>query len=279
MDVVVLACLDVPDRTHREVDRACLLARSLDRFLNPEEDWTIRVVADDHELDEVRRVLRPYRLDLQFHAHSEFLAEFPPGIGWRKQQFLKLLAARRVESPFFLSIDCDHLLTRPLSHSDLVVGGRSVVTPEPRAHHAGWWDGPAQILKVPRVGEAAITISCVCMATEAAVGLLDRLEALYGDGWVDVLLDRHDWVDYSLYYTYANAVDPAGRYHVHGPLLGVGESIWHVGDIARWSAASAFHGPHFFVCLQSNTNVSLDLIRELTAPYIGPWDDRPTPRP
>lgn len=278
MDIVVLACLGVPGRTHREVDRACVLARSLERFLNTEEDWIIRVVADDHELDEVRRVLQPFRLDFRFHAHSEFLADFPQGIGWRKQQFLKLLVARRVESPFYLSIDCDHLLTRPLSHFDLVVGGRSVVTPEPRAHHEGWWDGPSEILEMPRVGEVAITISCVCMATEAALGLLDRLEALYGDGWVDVLLDRQDWVDYSLYYTYASAVDPAGKYHADGPLLGVGESIWSVEDIPGWSAAAAFCGPHHFVCLQSNTNLSLDLIHELTAPYLGPWDAGPSPQ-
>lgn len=231
-------------------------------------------MADDRELDEVRRVLAPFRLDLRFHRHSEFLADFPTGIGWRKQQFLKLLVARRVESPFYLSIDCDHILTRPLRHADIVRDGRSVVTPEPRSHHAEWWVGPADILEVPRVGDSAITISCVCMATEAVIGLLDHLESSFGDGWVDVLLDREDWVDYSLYYTYASGVQPPGRFHVPGPLLGVGvgESIWFPEDIARWSAEAAFSGNHHFVCLQSNTNVSLDLIREWTSPYLGPWE-------
>ena len=272
MDIVVLACLGVPGRLHREVDRACVLARSLERFLDPNEDWTLRIVVDDHEMDEVRRVLTPFALDIRFHPHSKFLPDFPKGLGWRKQQFLKLLVARRIASSFYLSIDCDHVLTRPLCHGDLVRDGRSVVTPERRDHHSDWWDGPVEVLEMPRVGELAISISCVCMATEAALGLLDHLEASYGDGWVDVLLDRNDWVDYSLYYTYASGLGPDRQFHIPGPLLGIGESVWFPEDIAGWSASAAFSGEHHFVCLQSNTNMPLDLIREQTAPYLGPWE-------
>jgi hypothetical protein len=201
-----------------------------------------------------------------------FLGEFAPERGWTFQQFLKLMVSRVIDSPFYLSIDSDHLLTRPLRAADLVVGGRSMVTPESRSVHPEWWDGTANILGVPPIGETGIAISCVCMATQVVRRLLNHLDEWVGTAWRELLLERYDWVDYALYYSYANGLGLAESLHFPGPLLGTGESVWHPSQVASWDAKRAFSGTHRFVCLQSNTDIAPDEIRAKTEPYLGSWD-------
>ncbi len=268
MDILLLTCIDRPDRQYPDLDRACLLAQTLERFLAPINAWTIHVIAADREMPEIRKRLGHYRLNYRFLPHSDFIDEFPPHRGWVMQQFLKLMAARRIDSPFYLSIDSDHLLTRRTTPADLVGDGRSRVTPEPVAHHARWWAGSAQILGVEPVRDTAITISCVAMATAIVRGLLDHLESVLGDAWMDLLIDRDDWVDYALYYTYVNGMGLCESTHEHAPILGVGQSVWHPGAFDSWDAAAAFAGDHHFVCVQSNTEIPPSEIARRIAPHL-----------
>ena len=270
MDILLLTCIDRPDRLYSDLDRACLLLRSLERFLSPAEDWTIHVIAADRELAEIRDRLSQFRLNFRFLPHSDFIDEFPPDCGWKMQQFLKLLASRRIDAPFYLSIDSDHLLTRQLTPEDVVHDGRSVVTPEPVAHHAGWWKGSAEILGVNPLPEAGtgITISCVAMATAIVRRLVDHLEETCGEAWSEMLIDRDDWVDYALYYTYANGMGLAESSHEFGPLLGAGHSVWHPGQLEGWDVAGAFSGEHHFICVQSNTNAPPSEILRRIEPYL-----------
>ena len=64
MEVVLPTCIGPPGRLFSDLDRARSLARSLERYLRPDEPWTIHVIAADDELDAIRAGLRPFRLDL-----------------------------------------------------------------------------------------------------------------------------------------------------------------------------------------------------------------------
>lgn len=230
----------------------------------------MHVLAADAELPTIRERLSRYKLNYRYLPHSDFIDSFPAHRGWTMQQFLKLMAARAIDAPFYLSIDSDHLLTRALTPEDLVRNGRSIVTPEPVAHHLDWWKGSAEILGVEPLPETStgITISCVPMATGIARELVQHLEDTKGDAWTEILMDRHDWVDYALYYTYVHGTGRAGSTHDFGPLLSVHHSVWHPGDFENWDANAAFTGDHHFVCIQSNTDTPPDSISEKIRPLL-----------
>lgn len=275
MDIVLPTCIARPDRLYSDLDRACLLARSLEVFLDPADAWTIHVVAADDELEAIRDRLGRFRLDLRYLTHSDVLdgVDLPPTKGWRKQQYLKLLVARKIDAPIYLSIDSDHILKRPLRPSDVVRSGRAMVTFEPRSNHARWWDGAATALDAGLVPDPAITISCVPMWRPVVLGLLDRLERLHGPGWARTLREADDWTEYALYYTFAHFLGRAEELHAPGPLMSLGRSLWYAEDLSTWDVDDAFADDAYFVCIQSHTDLPPEAIQDLTEPYLGPWED------
>lgn len=275
MDVVLLTCVERPDRKYSDLTRACILAHSLERNLDPADSWTIHVVAADAEIEEVRDRLSHFSLDYRFHPHSSFLAQASDADGWRLQQFLKLLISRKIEEPFYLSIDSDQILTRRLRISDLVRDGRALMTPEPRAVHEAWWVGSANILGTTLVNDPASVMSCVCMATSVVRRVLARLLERLGDHWMEALLAREDWIEYSLYFTLAQAGYEASPYHfiTRPALLGAAQSVWYPSDLEEWDVTQAFHGDHYFICVQSSLDLPPDMVWDLTAKYLGPCPD------
>lgn len=268
LDIVLPTCLALPTREFLDVDRACILCRSLERFLDPADRWTVHVLVADTEADQIRARLSPDRLDFRFHCHSELLPELNTAWCWRRQQLLKLAAAQRIAGKFCLVLDSDQILTRRLAVSDLVRDGRAMITPESRHVHAAWWTGSAAILGTRPVDDPAITPSCVCLSTALVRGLLDRLVSRLGTAWFTALLGRDDWTEYCLYYTYAQAQGEASHYHFPGELLSTAHSVWFSEQIETWDADKAFAGEHYFICIQSRTNIPPEMVRELTARYL-----------
>jgi hypothetical protein len=50
--------------------------------------------------------------------------------------------------------------------------------------------------------------------------------------------------------------------------LGIAHSVWHPAQFEAWDVDRAFDGEHYFIRLQSNTNIPPELIQELTGPYL-----------
>jgi hypothetical protein len=271
MDVVLPTCIGPPNRRFSDLDRVRILAQSLERHLAPGEPWTVHVIAADHELDEVRTGLDPFQLDLRFHRHTEILPGFSTDHGWILQQFLKLAAVRLIQGEFYLTLDSDHILTRPLRQSDIVRDAKAMATPELRERHEAWWQGASEILGTEPAYDPVIAMSCVCLSTELVYRLLERLHARLGDDWKNCLTARRDWTEYALYYTFAQRCADVSRFHFYGELLGTEHSVWFPQQFAEWDVDRAFDGDHYFIDLQSTTDIPPELIRELTAKYLGPW--------
>jgi hypothetical protein len=271
MEVVLPTCIGPAGRLFSDLDRARILARSLERYLRPDESWTIHVIAADEELDEIRAGLRPFRLDLRFHRHSEVLPGFSTDQGWVLQQFLKLGASCLIRDDFYLTLDSDHILTRRLGGSDIIRDGRAMVTPELRERHETWWQGASEILGTSLAYDPVIALSCACLSTPLVRGLLERLSERLGEDWMTALMARRDWTEYALYYTFAQRCADASRFHFQGELLGIDHSVWFPDQFESWDVDRAFEGDHYFIDLQSTTDIPPELIRELTARYLGPW--------
>jgi len=272
MEVVLPTCIGPPNRLFSDLERARILAQSLQRYLAPGEPWTVHVIAADRELDEIRAGLEPFQLDLRFHRHTEVVPGFSTDSGWILQQFLKLEAVRLIKGEFYLTVDSDHILTRPLSQSDIVRDARAMATPELRERHQAWWQGASEILGTEPAHDPVIAMSCVCLSTALVRGLLKRLRKRLGEDWKSCLTARRDWTEYALYYTFAQRCADAARFHFHGELLGTRHSVWFPQQFAEWDVERAFDGDHYFVDLQSTTDIPPELIRDLTARHLGPWD-------
>lgn len=272
MEVVLPTCLGPPGRRFSDLERARILARSLERYLAPGERWTVHVIGASRELAAIRAGLESFELDLVFHGHDEVLDGFTADSGWILQQILKLEAVRLIEGAFYLALDSDHILTRPLRRCDLVRDGRAMATPESRERHDAWWRGAAEILGTEPPDDPVIAMSCVCLSTALVRGLLERLRQRLGTEWKGRLAARRDWTEFALYHTFAQRCGELARYHFHGELLSTRHSVWFPGQFASWDAEQAFDGEHYFIDLQSTTDIPPELIRDLTARYLGPWD-------
>ncbi|MGC1679795.1 MAG: DUF6492 family protein, partial [Pseudolabrys sp.] len=76
------------------------------------------------------------------------LRDFPKCGGWYRQQLIKLAAANLVNTEFFLTLDADVILCKPLRLEDLVRSGRALLHPADRHKHTNWWRGSSQVLGV-----------------------------------------------------------------------------------------------------------------------------------
>ena len=146
-----------------------------------------------------------------------------------------------------------------------------MVTPELRERHETWWQGAAEILGTSPANDPVIAMSGVGLSTPLVRGLLERLSERLGEDWMTALLARGDWTEYTLYYTFAQRCADVSRYHFPGALLGIDHSVWFPDQFELWDVDRAFEGDHYLIALQSNTNIPPELIRDMTAKYLGPW--------
>jgi hypothetical protein len=69
--------------------------------------------------------------------------------GWLKQQIIKLSVADHVSTDYFLTLDPDVILCKPMTATDIFVGGKSILQAEARRTHPSWWAGSATMLGIP----------------------------------------------------------------------------------------------------------------------------------
>ena len=151
--------------TVQDVDRAWILLRSLERF--GDALGRLWIVTPRKELKVIRSKCR-CALDIEFFGDDELVPVWakaqsvsrgcPPaskliygrGIrGWYVQQLVKLAIADRVDTPFFLALDADMFLTRPLYHDDLVQSGKGLWQRGKTTGLVKWNRWAAKVLDLP----------------------------------------------------------------------------------------------------------------------------------
>jgi hypothetical protein len=120
-----------------DLPRAALLLWSVTRFLDPTAVHTLLIIVPDAEHAPLSTLLSPSlggwgSVPVVVLRESELLgSERPPQWdSYATQMALKLLVARKVETPWYLTLDADVLLARPLTAADLVMQGRAVYVDE-----------------------------------------------------------------------------------------------------------------------------------------------------
>jgi hypothetical protein len=199
-----------------DVDRFHMLKRSLDLF------WRVpgvmRILAPDEDVEFLERVLGGCRA-VQILPETRlipYLREAPRGYGWWKQQALKLEAHSIVETDFYLVLDADCLVVRPVEYGDLVRDGRGLIHLEGEEGSIStekWYHHSSKVLSLPNPGRL-VGLTPFLFSREISSKLVEHLRRVHGedgpdgtkDHWRDLLSGSfrwNFWTEFTLYHTFA----------------------------------------------------------------------------
>lgn len=287
--------------TQRDLDRAFMLIRSLDRYFpSLRRIW---VVVPDNDFRVIRDSLRDHPR-CEVVCESEFVPEialwarlhpYLPRVfkkfgGWYLQQLIKLAAADHLESEFFITLDADVLCVKPTTVDNLIVDRKARSSRFASTDHADWYSDAAKVLKLPRspwvhsVTPAVLSKAGVEALTHHLTGLAERrygwwVAFLPGKlrtklaPWRLYLLFNLPWTEYATYFTFLEAAGLYEQFHLpvdERSVSGIHRSVWSDADFASWEPAASFGNDedYSFVVVQSNSRIPTIEVWEKVRPFL-----------
>jgi len=275
MRVDVVVPLTLPD-----LDRFQILRASIAQFWACE--GTINVIVRDQEEAAIAAVVgedNRYRV-VRESTIAPILAECDAGYGWYRQQLIKLAFAAFTTSDFYLTLDADCFLVRPIVPDDLIVDGRGAVQYVPTRNFPEWYEASVRLLGLKKRPEKSVSVTPFLLNGRLVHDLIERLKALTPTGeWERLLLERPGWTEYTLYHAHAEDRELWQVFHrPHHPIHG--NCIWNLEDAQHWDASRSFEAPDFmFSVVQSNTGLSASWTWDRVKPYLGGAADVPRTSP
>ena len=171
---------------HNELERLkSIQLKSLRKFLDLSILKDFFIVASQEDIQTIKDdLLRSYpEFPFVFVAEDELCPSIMGAAGWTKQMILKLAIANRVETDYYLTLDTDVFLTKPLSGADILQEGKLVYQKEDPRTHKKWWESSACLLNVAadRVleKEFAMGVTPEYLVTEVCRKLQREIESLH----------------------------------------------------------------------------------------------------
>jgi hypothetical protein len=262
--------------------RCQILLTSLSRFAATGLFETIFVIAPPREFPYVAKFCRTWNsLPLTVINEEDLLPalrDFPKCGGWYRQQLIKLAAANLVSTEFFLTLDADVILCKPLRLENLVRSGRALLHPADRHKHTNWWEGSSQVLGVSaNLSMPGMSVTPAILSQTLCQRLFSHLTERYWQHWASVLMQRTDmvWTEYTLYYLIAEHYGLLEKFHVTlpaapGTRLLCPSNVWREADFERWDLDTCFDptAPGFFTIMQSITRIPAREVRRQLMNYL-----------
>ncbi len=268
------------------IPRCRILFASLAAFAEPGLFDEIHVVVPGRDRAEVERFCMAWpSLPLAVLDEEDYLPALGRhrfAAGWFRQQAIKLRAAERLKAPFFMTLDDDVILCKPLRRSDLMIGGRALLEANPRTAHPDWWTGAAQLLRLPvDLTGPGMFVTPAILAKAICLRLFEALERGHDRTWADALLRQAErpwlprWSEYALYYLAGEAAGMLTELHaVAGSdtpqRLWCPTHVWRRSDFEHWNVTECFDpkAAGFFTVVQSNLGISAAEVAAGIAPYL-----------
>jgi hypothetical protein len=282
-----------------DLERAEMLFKTLQSFAAEERVFQkVVIVAAGNELGRIQKVLGGYScFDFDYVDEDHLVPEFrkhPSVGGWTRQQVIKLAANRVVETPYYLTLDCDVLCTKRLSLEGLLPGGRALLQLGSKDIRPTWWTSSAQILRVdPKLDEPGMQVTPAILSTEICQLLLQELDVLGSPAnafeYLMKPLERFAfqrlqpgykkkfrWTEYTLYHLFAESRGLVGKFHTicgtreHPQLLIGDHSVWMADDFEVWEPEKAFSPTDagLFCVVQSNTALKPSSVWRRVAAHV-----------
>ena len=211
-------------------------------------------------------------------------------IGWYVQQLVKLAMAEKVGTEFYLTLDADVVCLRKVGYEDLIQNGKAITNTTDEDHHPDWYENAKRVLHLPRSG---IThgVTPAVFHREAVIALqgflakkvhpflrfisnlsinIPKFENIFSS-WSSYLMRNTPWTEYSLYYTFLEAMDLFDKYHIrkgNDAIYDMCSSLWLKEQINTWEIENKFKRNSYFLIIQSNTGYPVDEIWEKLRNYL-----------
>lgn len=268
------------------IPRCRILLASLTAFAEPGLFDEIHVVVPRADRPEVERLCSHWNsLPLVVLDEDDYLPALGGhrlAPGWFRQQVIKLRAAEQLGAPIFMTLDDDIILCKPLRRTDLLVGGRALLEPNPRTAHPDWWTGAARLLgQSPDLSAPGMFVTPAILTRTICLRLFEDLERRHEKAWAQTLLRQATrpwaprWSEYALYYLAGEAAGMLADFHLvagtdTAQRLWCPTHVWRRADFEHWNVAECFDrsAPGFFTVVQSNLGISTAEIGARIAPHL-----------
>lgn len=262
--------------------RCRILFASLMAFAEPGIFHDIHIVTPPDDTEAARRLATDWpSLPLRVFDETDYLPALRrhrSARGWHIQQLIKLTAADRLETPFFLTLDPDVILCKPLRREDLFVDGHALLDPYPRRTNPDWWNGSARVLGISAdLSVDGMMVTPALLSRSVCQSLFRHLDQSHRGDWDATLLRLAGWgwTEYALYHLWAASQGMLNQVHAVG---GAGASrrlmcptaVWVESQFEHWNLPECFdrEAPGFFTLVQSNTRIAPSRIEARLAPYF-----------
>lgn len=292
--------------TSRDAERFEILWQSLERFVTGLD--TLWVVVPDKQYTQLAQCLpQTGRRGARVRVESELeflptLKAFPKTRGWYRQMLIKLQAAKRVTSPYYLTLDADVIACRRVDLDALCEDSIAPCHVDHQDMHPKWYDAARDILgeAPPRAG-ISHGVTPALMHAKSVQSLMDlltrrwasrsygtglrglkqrfgRMQSIWQghradspvEGWCAYLCWSRPWAEYALYFSYLELTGQFASHfrEVKEGLYSVDGSVWFADDFTTWDPAQLFagQGAPYFAVVQSNAAIAVSQLRDrLTA--------------
>ena len=258
-----------------------LLLPSLDRFFLGKTGLKMSLIVPESDLLTVgSHIQKLARYDIEVLCEDQICPSLKGYSGWHKQQILKLAAAKFVVSNYYLVLDADVILKRPLETRDIFCFGRPIFERRKASAHWDWWEGSRRILKSNVRLDADSMVMDVtpeflhretCLDLQQVIASRNRAEE-----WDRFLFDtrRVGWTEYSLYWLYVLERGLDHELYDWSSARRLYEGIWGQENLLKLSPGHlqrlfAPDSDAFFLVIQSNLSLEPAYIRDLIRPFLG----------
>lgn len=261
-----------------DLERARMLLNSLHCKWRGTNPLNITIASPSGCLDRISNefIGRSRNLNIKIVDELEVCPELinaPEGQFWYKQQIIKLAIHKLIKTKYYLTLDADIILFKPLIPDLVYVDGRVLTGWENRSLHAEWWSVSANHLGYkgnPLLGYG-MHPTPQFLSTTAVKDLCIYLNTRYsGDAWT-FLLHNRGWTEYTLYNLYLEMTQKVHQYH-HSLEFALSNKTalksWRgfstLEQYDAWDPYPAFSPtePGYFAVLNSSSKINPALIHD-----------------
>lgn len=257
---------------------------SLQKWLDPSFIDDVIVVCPQTEIDDLKNRFRAHtsKFNIRIVSEEPILGsgKAVDCDGWYKQQLIKLASHQFVRSQYYMTMDSDLVLTKPLTQADIFCPKGIRMTLDRQRQHTDWWQASCKGLQLedhkvyPNRNEWVMQVTPQVLITERVHGLCKHLRSLMGNLWKRKLLQQK-FTEYTLYWTYCKVWGGREQYWIdpNGPKL-LGNALWYAlpeNESLDRHVEKAFTDNHdyWFTLVQSNIQrYALSEIQEATSSWL-----------
>lgn len=257
-----------------DLPRLAILLQSLRHFIGG-GDMKLLIMTPKNSLPLVRKNISEMghlKIPLTFIA-DEDLYSFGDDIpGWSRQQVLKLLVSKIIDTDFYLILDCDNFATRPFSYQSLIQNRKAMIDIQNEPSSFQNLEATSKFLDVLPTSDM-MKVTPAILSTDIVKKLLERRSIKD----ICEAIKTKKATEYSLYYLFAVNSGELWKRHFKGKLISE-PCVWYPEKCFEWEPSQVFNSSGYFCVYQSNFNMPAEIVFDQIRDYIGLPRETSTPR-